>query len=40
MLLALLEFALAAAGSPAGSGVEEVLALEQAGQDEAAVALA
>ena len=39
LLAALLEFALAA-GSPAGSGVEEVLSLEQAGQDEAALAMA
>jgi predicted Zn-dependent protease len=40
LLAALLELALAAAGSAAGSGVEEVLALEQAGQDEAALAMA
>lgn len=40
LLAALLELALAAAGSPAGSGVEEVQSLEQSGHDEAALALA
>ena len=40
MLAALLGLALAAAGSATGSGVEEVLSLEQAGQDAAALEMA